>query len=74
VPYTCVALDVPLVLKIVDLAILKLDAVDNIRAQRIVEETGANYAIRKFMACISPVKEYEESGGECNTEHMRNAH
>jgi len=60
-----VAFDVPLVLKIADLAVLKLDAEDNIRAQGIVEETGANYAIRKFMASISPVKDCE-SCGECN--------
>jgi len=28
----------------------------------MVEETGAYYAIRKFIACISPVKEYESYG------------
>jgi len=73
VPYTCVALDVPLVLKIVDLAISKQDAEDNIGAQGKVEETGTNYTIRNFMACVSPVKKYE-SGGECNTYWIREMH
>jgi len=48
VPYTCVALDVPLVLKIVDLYVLKQDAKYNIHAQGNAEETGANYTIRKL--------------------------
>jgi hypothetical protein len=48
-----VTLDLPPVLKIVDLAAVKLDAEDNIRVQEIVENTGANYEIRKFVACNS---------------------